>query len=167
MSEQSLVKATLNLPCSVVILSAAAEGCEGALTATAMYVSQVSPLLVVSVSKASSTYQLIEKSKEFAINVIADNQLELAWKLGHVHGSKPDKFQEFGVATESATKIGAPIISGCFANFECQAKTAFWEVEGDHAIYVVEVVAFKLNENLKPMVWLNKQYFQVGALCRR
>ena len=166
MSEQSLVKASLNLPCSVAILSAAAEGRKDALTATVMYVSQVSPMVVVSISKASNTYQLIEKSKEFAINVIADDQLELARKLGHIHGFDLDKFQEFGVAIESATKIGAPIISGCFANLECQAKTALWEVEGDHAIYVAEVVAFKLNENLKPMVWLNKQYFQIGAQCQ-
>ena len=34
------------------------------------------------------------------------------------------------------------------------------------AIYIAEVSAFKMNEELKPLVWLNNRYFQVGARCR-
>ena len=60
MAEKSLAKATVQLPSSVVILSAGAGGKQGAMTATAMYVSQVPPLIAVSVSKTFSTYQLIE-----------------------------------------------------------------------------------------------------------
>ena len=67
MSNKSLVKATMQLPCSVIILTARANDHQGAMTASSMYVSQVPPLLAVSVSKTLATYQLIEKSKEFAI----------------------------------------------------------------------------------------------------
>lgn len=166
MSVQSLIKATLQLPCSVVIVSAKAENHQGAMTATAMYMSQVPPLIAVSISKTSATYQLIEKSREFAINVIADNQLDLTKQFGSVHGHEVDKFQESGISTESASRISAPLISGCFANLECQVKSALWEVEGNHAIYVAEIIAFKSNEKLKPVVWLNNQYFEVGAQCQ-
>ena len=136
------------------------------MTATAMYVSQVPPLLVVSISKTFATYQLIEKSKEFAVNVIADTQIDLSKKFGTVHGYEVDKFKEFGIATEPASQVGAPLVSGCFMNLECQVKSALWEVEGNHAIYLAEVVAFKMKEELRPAVWLNNQYFQVGAQCR-
>ena len=166
MSKQALAKATLQLPCPVVILSAKTDNQQGAMTATAMYVSQVPPLLAVSISKTFATYQLIEKTKEFAINVIADTQLDLSRKFGTIHGYELDKFQEFGISTEPATKITAPIISGCFANFECLVKSSLWEVEGNHVIYIAEVIAFAMNEKLKPMVWLNNQYFQVGAQCK-
>ncbi len=166
MSEQSLAKAPLQLPCSVVIISAKADNRQGAMTATAMYISQTPPLLVVSISKTFATYQLIEKSKGFAINVVADTQLDLSRQFGSVHGYEVDKFQEFGISTESASRIGAPLISGCFANLECQVKSSLWEVEGNHAVYVAEVLAFKMNEKLKPLVWLNSQYFEVGAQCR-
>ena len=97
MSEKNLAKATLQLPCSVVIVSAKADNRQSAMTATAMYVSQVPPLLVVSISKTFATYVLIEKSKEFAINVIADTQLDLSKKFGSVHGYEVDKFQEHPV----------------------------------------------------------------------
>ena len=127
MSERSLVQATLQLPCSVVIISASADSNQGATIATAMYVSQVPSLIAVSISKTFTTYQLIEKSKEFSINVIADNQLELAKQFGRVHGYEfehiqgytIDKLREFGIAIEPASNIGASLISGCFANIEC------------------------------------------------
>lgn len=166
MSEKTLAKATLQLPCSVVIVSAKADKRQGAMTATAMYASQVPPLLVVSISKTFSTYKLIEKSKEFAINVLADTQLDLSKKFGAVHGYEVDKFQESGISTEPASKIGAPLISGCFTNIECRVRSSLWEVEGNHAIYIAEVVAFRMNEELRPVVWLNNQYFEVGARCK-
>ncbi len=87
-----VAKATLHLPCPVVIVSAKADSRQGAMTATAMYVSQVPPVLVVSISKTFATYELIEKSKNFAINVIADTHLDLAKKFGMVHGYEVDKF---------------------------------------------------------------------------
>ncbi|MDP2729491.1 MAG: flavin reductase family protein [Dehalococcoidales bacterium] len=166
MPEKSLVRATLQLPCSVVILSAGDGNSQGAMTATAMYVSQVPPLVVVSLSKTFATYQLIEKSKEFAVNVIADNQLDLAKKFGSVHGYEVDKFKEFGIATEPASKVSAPLVSGCFASIECRVKSSLWDVEGNHAIYIGEVVGFKLNEELQPLVWLDNRYFKVGTECR-
>jgi flavin reductase (DIM6/NTAB) family NADH-FMN oxidoreductase RutF len=166
MSERSLVEATMQLPCSVVILSASAGGNQGAMTACAMYVSQVPPLVVVSISRNLATYQLIEKSKEFAVNVLADNQLKLAGKFGSGHGYEVDKFKEFGIATEAASKIKAPLVSGCFSNIECRVRNSLWDVEGNHAVYIGEVVAFRMSEGLEPTVWLNNRFFRVGTECR-
>ena len=166
MSNKSLVKATMQLPCPVVILTAHADNVQGAMTASSMYVSQVPPLLAVSVSKTFATYQLIEKSKEFAMNLIADNQQPLAEQFGSIHGYEIDKLKEFGVKTEPANTINAPLIAGCFANIECRVKSSLWDVEGNHAIYIAEVVGFKINEKLSPMVWLNNKYFKVGNECK-
>ncbi len=166
MSDKSMVRATMQLPCSVTILTARANDVQGAMTASTMYVSQVPPLLVVSVSKTFATYQLIEKAKEFAINIIADNQHDLAEKFGSTHGFEANKFEEFGVKTEPASVVKASLIKGCFANIECQVKSSIWDVEGNHAIYIVEVVGFKMDNTLSPMVWLNNKYFRVGNECK-
>jgi flavin reductase len=166
MKDRSLIQATMQLPSSVVIVTASANEGHGAMTASAMFVSQVPPLLAVSVSKTFATYQLIEKSKEFAINVIADHQQDLAGKFGRVHGYEIDKFKEFGVKTESATVIKAPLVAGCFASIECRVKNSIWDVEGNHSIYIGEVVGFKRDEKSSPMVWLNNKYFRVGNECK-
>jgi flavin reductase (DIM6/NTAB) family NADH-FMN oxidoreductase RutF len=98
--------------------------------------------------------------------VIADNQFELADKFGSIHGYEMDKFKEFGVKTEAASIIKAPLIIGCFANIECRVKSSIWDVEGNHAIYIAEVVGFKMDNKLNPMVWLNNKYFRVGNECK-
>jgi flavin reductase (DIM6/NTAB) family NADH-FMN oxidoreductase RutF len=166
MADKALIKATLLLPCSVVIVSARAGDRQGAMTATAMYVSQEPPLLAVSISKTDATYQLIEQSKEFAINVIADSQTEISKKLGSEHGHEVDKLRKFGIATEEASTINVPLLEGCYAHFECRVKSGIWEVEGNHAIYFAEVTAFKVNKKLNATIWLNGRYFQVGDVCR-
>jgi flavin reductase (DIM6/NTAB) family NADH-FMN oxidoreductase RutF len=166
MPNKSFIQATMQLPCSVAIVTARADDYQSAMTASSMFVSQVPPLLAVSVSKTFATYQLIEKSKEFAINVIADNQRELAGKFGSVHGYEIDKFKEFGVKTEPASIVKASFIIGCFANIECRVKSSIWEVEGNHAIYIAEVVGFRIDDKLSPMVWLNNKYFRVGNECK-
>ena len=166
MKDRSFVQATMQLPCSVIILTARANESHGAMTASSMFVCQVPPLLAVSVSKTFATYQLIEKSKEFAINVIADNQRDLAGKFGSVHGYETDKLKEFGVRTESASVIKAPLIAGCFAHIECRVKNAITHVEHSHTIYIAEVVGFKMDDKLSPMVWLNNRYFRVGNECK-
>jgi flavin reductase (DIM6/NTAB) family NADH-FMN oxidoreductase RutF len=98
--------------------------------------------------------------------VIADNQFELADKFGSIHGHEMDKFKEFGVKTETASMIKAPLIVGCFANIECRVRSSIWDVEGNHAIYIAEVVGFKMDNKLNPMVWLNNKYFRVGNECK-
>lgn len=166
MSRNDLIKATRQLPCSVVILSAAADGKQGTMTASAMYVSEKPPLIAVSISKTFHTYQLIDRSKEFAINVVTEQQLELAKKVGSSHGKDVDKFHEFNIVTEPAAEIKAPLIANSFATFECRVRMSLWDVEGNHAIYIAEVVAFKVNEKLEPLVWFNNGYFKVGTACR-
>jgi flavin reductase (DIM6/NTAB) family NADH-FMN oxidoreductase RutF len=166
MSNDSLVKATLQLPCSVVIISAEAESKRGAMTGTAMYVSQSPPLVAVSVSKTFATYRLIEKSGDFVINIVTDKQLQLAKKVGGVHGLDLDKFAQFDIPFEPATKVHSPVISGCFATFECQIKSRLQEGQVNHTIYIAEVVAFAVDDLLRPLVWLNNRYFNVGTECQ-
>ncbi len=166
MSGGSLVQATRQVPCSVVILTTKYGDEQDAMTASAMFVSEEPPLLVVSVSKTFKTHDLIEKSREFAVNILSDDKLNLAHKLGSSHGQNADKLAKFNVGTEPATKISAPLISGCFANIECRVKTSVWDVEGGHAVYLAEVVAYKTDVSHSPLVWLNGKYYRVGSECK-
>jgi flavin reductase (DIM6/NTAB) family NADH-FMN oxidoreductase RutF len=40
--------------------------------------------------------------------------------VGNSHGSDIDKFKEFGLTAVEATKVDAPLIAECYANFECK-----------------------------------------------
>jgi len=166
MSGVSLVQATRQLPCSVVIITTQYGDESDAMTASAMFVSENPPFLVVSISKTFKTYQLIEKSHEFVINVLAGDKVNLANQLGSIHGRDIDKLTKFNVVTEKATKINSPVMCGCFANFECKVKTSLADIEGEHSIYLAEVVAHKINPGLAPLVWLNNRFYRVGNECK-
>ena len=159
---QSLLKATRLIPPSVVLLTAGNKDHQDAMTATAMFVAEKLPLITISLSKKSLCHELIEKTGECALNVASVEQVDLAKKLGAPHGK--DKFKAFGIKTEEATKISAPLIAGSYAALECMVLTSY--SASNYIVYLVEVVAFKANEKLAPIAWLNDRYFSVDREAR-
>lgn len=64
--------------------------------------------------------QLIKKSKECVINVPEVHMLDTVVRIGNCSGRDVDKFAEFGLTAQKASKVTAPLIKECFANFECK-----------------------------------------------
>jgi flavin reductase (DIM6/NTAB) family NADH-FMN oxidoreductase RutF len=157
--EKNLLKATRMVPCSVVLLSAGTKETRDAMTATAMFVAENLPLLTISLAKTSTCRDLIEKTGECMLNVASVEQVDIANKLGATHGRDMDKFKEFNIATDKASKIKAPAIAGSYANIECEIITS--HQAGNYIVYLAEVVACKVNEKQVPMVWHNNKYFAV------
>ncbi len=105
------------MPCSVNLLTVASKTEREAMTATAMFISEDPPLFVVSVQKNIQTHRIIEETGQFVLNIASTEQVKLAKKLGHEKAD--DKFKEFGIQTEKAKTVSAPLIKGSFASIEC------------------------------------------------
>jgi len=155
--EQDMSKATRAVPCSVVLLTVGAKDKRDAMTATAMFVAESLPLLTISLAKSSLCNEIIEKTGECGINVASVEQINLARRLGAAHGRDVDKFTEFDIPVEDPSKIKAPLIKGSCANLECKVVTS--HQAGTYMVYIVEVVAFKVNEGRVPMAWHGNGYF--------
>lgn len=146
------------MPCSVNLLTVASKTEREAMTATAMFISEDPPLFVVSVQKHILTHLLIEETGQFVLNIASNQQVNLAKKLGHEKSE--DKFKEFGIQTEKAKTVGAPIIKGSFASIECKVITSF--PAGNFTVYVVEAVDSVFDEGLSPLVWDMNHYYALG-----
>jgi len=155
--DKNLLKATRMVPCSVVLLSVGTKEEKDAMTATAMFVAENLPLLTISLSKNSTCHDLIEKTGECALNVASTGQTGLAAKLGAIHGREVDKFKEFKIPVEKASKIKSPLIAGSFANLECKVITS--HQAGNYIVYLVEVVAYKVDTEQVPIAWHQNKYF--------
>jgi flavin reductase (DIM6/NTAB) family NADH-FMN oxidoreductase RutF len=160
--EKNLLKATRMVPCSVVLLSAGTKDTRDAMTATAMFVAESLPLVAISLAKSSNCRDLIEKTGECMLNVASIGQVHLANELGAAHGRDMDKFKEFNIPVEKASKIKAPAIAGSYANIECKIITS--HQAGNYIVYLAEVVACEVDEKQVPMVWHNNKYFAVEKL---
>jgi len=79
------------LPCSVVFVSTAHADNKDIMTATAMFVSEKEPLLVISVATGHLTEKLISRSGKFTLVIAADDQKQLAMQVGSFKGDAAGK----------------------------------------------------------------------------
>lgn len=118
-------------------------------------------LIAISISPKRFSHSIIEKAREFAINIASDEQAKLINEVGTTSGRELDKFAKFDIETKPAKIIKAPLIDGCVANIECKIVSS--HVEGDHTVFVGEAVAIKIDESKKPLNRFRSQYYGLGA----
>lgn len=95
--------------------------------------------LGVCLSQRGLSGSLIEKRGEFALNIVGPALKESALKCGACSGRSVDKAAEFGIGLEDAAQIGAQVVSGSRAVFECRLENAV--PAGDHTFFIASVVA--------------------------
>jgi flavin reductase (DIM6/NTAB) family NADH-FMN oxidoreductase RutF len=106
---------------------------------TVSWLSQASfnpPLVMVGVRTNTLTHAMVEDSGQFAINLLAVSQTEMAqafFKHAEHQGSKLS-----GYAFEPGAVTGAPIFLDAPAWFECQVTDVV--KRGDHTVVVAKVV---------------------------
>jgi flavin reductase (DIM6/NTAB) family NADH-FMN oxidoreductase RutF len=107
---------------------------------TAAWITQVSfnpLLLLVSVNPHGSTYPLLESGGVFSVNVLGQDQPELARHFGTP--GLPDKLA--GLHWQGGV-TGCPLLDDALAWFECEVSAI--HPAGDHVIVLGQVVAGEL-----------------------
>lgn len=105
----------------------------GATASSFNSVSMDPPLILWSVTKSINSANAFINAKEFVINVLASDQVELSNGFAR---SGEDKFA--GTDTEEGVG-GVPMLKDCVTRFQCKAWATY--DGGDHEIIVGEVVA--------------------------
>lgn len=109
------------------------------------------PLILWSIAKTSSNAQTFCNAKNFAINILAEQQHQAS---NHFAKSASDKFSEFDAVSELH---GVPVLTEALTSFIC--KTHNIVEAGDHFIILGEIEQCQHNGG-KPLVFLNGQYHQ-------
>ena len=91
------------------------------------------------------SHSLIRKSRDCVINVPTFDLLNQVIGIGNTHGPA-DKFAQFNLTAEPAAKVSAPLITECYANFEC--KLAETRLIKRYSLFLFEVV--KAHVAIKP-----------------
>jgi flavin reductase (DIM6/NTAB) family NADH-FMN oxidoreductase RutF len=63
---------------------------------------------------------MIKNSKECVINIPTQDMARKVVGIGNCSGSEFDKFKRFKLTAISGSKVHAPLIQECYANFECK-----------------------------------------------
>lgn len=141
----------------VTIVTTGRDGTYHGLTANAFASLSLEPTLVlVCVDKSSDTYPVLDGSGVFAVNILAEDQEELARTFSLKVKKGGDKLQDvdyhLGVS-------GIPILDGCLAYIECE--TAQKLDGGDHTIFVGEVAGAHVARDVPPLLYFRSAYRRI------
>jgi flavin reductase (DIM6/NTAB) family NADH-FMN oxidoreductase RutF len=149
------------LPCPVVFVSTANGDKRDIMTATAMFVSEKEPLVLISVASNHLTCQLIEESGEFVIAIASSEQGQLADQLASMRGDTVDKFDHLSIPW-LVTQEGKPSVpEGCAAWMICTVEST-QDVKG-YRIFTGRIIE---QQDLRraPMVWHNNGYYSLQSV---
>ena len=108
-------------PGPIVLVSSAWEGTFNIMTMGWHMMLGFSPALFgCYIWEENHSHHMLRRSKECVINLPTLDLIDTVVGIGNCHGADVDKFQRFGLTQKAATKVGAPLIAECYANFECR-----------------------------------------------
>lgn len=113
------------------------------------------PMVLWSLRLASPSLVAFDGASHFAINVLAEAQVDLSRRFASTQAAKFDE----GLWARGAG--GAPVLAGCAASFECEL--ASHQVAGDHRLYLGRVVAANA-QALPPLVYHGGRYHLLGEI---
>jgi flavin reductase (DIM6/NTAB) family NADH-FMN oxidoreductase RutF len=108
-------------PGPIVLVSSHWQGKHKVMSLGWHTVLEFSPSLVgCMISGGNHSFSMIRNSRECVINLPTTALTDIVVRIGNTTGTKIDKFAEFGLTTEQAHSVEAPLIAECHACFECR-----------------------------------------------
>lgn len=114
------------------------------------------PQVIVCLKRANRSSSAFESARHFAVNILADDQVELARLFA---STRERKFA--AVEHTIGERSGAPLIAGAHAWLECEVADRLL-VPGTHAIVVGRLLRHELGGGA-PLVFHRGQYHRLGG----
>ena len=125
----------------VTIITTRHAGIDYGLTASAVCVLSLDPpMLLICINKTSNTQKAIAQSQVFAVNILRENQSEVARQFA---GSNPQKFDEMRVRYGA---LGVPLLEDMLATLECRVTAEV--TGGTHSVFLAEVEVAQATEEM-------------------
>ena len=161
--EVALPQAYRTTPTGLVLIATAWEGKRNVQFAfRALGISDEPPLLLIGIQDKNFSREMIQKSREFVVNVCSRNQLHAVDRSRDLSGrSIEDKFVALGLETLPAKHVQAPLVAGCHANVEYRVVNEF-TVEG-LVLFVGEALASYVDDQVPPVARLAGKTFRLDG----
>ena len=148
MSKQIWKPSVLLNPVPVVMVTCSdGKGKDNVFTvAWAGTINSKPPMLSISVRKSRYSYEMINKTGEFVVNLVTERLAFAADYCGVKSGKDIDKFKEAKLSIKSASAVCAPLIEESPVNLECKVEKVI-EL-GTHDMFIASVVACQVDDSL-------------------
>jgi flavin reductase (DIM6/NTAB) family NADH-FMN oxidoreductase RutF len=109
-----------------------------------MPVSKEPPLIACAIGKEFYSSELINKTREFIVNVPPKILKKEIYYCGYHSGYDVNKFKETGLTAKAALNVSVPMINECIAHMECKVINVI--ATGDKNLFIGEVIEAYANE---------------------
>lgn len=117
-------------------------------------------LLLVCIMQGMTTHGMVSRAKNFALNILSDDQRVLAQRFAKQIPVPPDPFADI---RHHRAVTGAPIFDDCVSYIDCRVVAMY--DGGDHTIFVGEVQTAGLGKGHgKLLLWVNAEYRALDEL---
>jgi flavin reductase (DIM6/NTAB) family NADH-FMN oxidoreductase RutF len=153
-SSQEFTRALAQHASSVCVITTCHDRQRFGLTATAVSaVCATPPRLLVCVNQSGVTHAKIAASHRFCVNVIAEDQEQIAKRFAGMAGKDVDRFAA-GEWCELAT--GSPALAEAAAAIDCQVVAQLDQFS--HSIFIGEVVASAVRPGKDPLLYAARRF---------
>jgi len=126
-------------PGPIVLVSSAWKNEQNIMTMGWYTIMEFSPSLIgCMITAANHSFDLIKKSKACVINIPTVDLANAVAGIGNCSGEAVNKFEQFKLTAQAASKVKAPMIKECYANFEC--KVVDTRMLHAYNFFILEVV---------------------------
>ena len=114
------------------------------------------PVVLVCVAHGTHTYNYLERTGRFGVNILSQEQQE----LGALFAKKPEDRDDSVNYNYTEGEAGVPILDGSMVFFGCEVMGS--HVYGDHTIYMGEVKEMLRNEPGEPLMFFRSRWYNPG-----
>jgi flavin reductase (DIM6/NTAB) family NADH-FMN oxidoreductase RutF len=126
-------------PGPIVLVSSHWKGENNIMTMGWHMVMEFQPSLIgCYIWQNNHSFEMVRRSRECVINIPTEDLIRTVIGIGNSSGAEIDKFAQFGLTAEPATKVKAPLIGECYASLECRLADA--KLIRKYSLFVWEVV---------------------------
>jgi flavin reductase (DIM6/NTAB) family NADH-FMN oxidoreductase RutF len=104
------------------------------------------PFFIIAVRPSRYTYEFIERTGEFTVNVLNAGMENIAEYCGSVSGRDVNKFTSMNLTLDSGKQVNSPVIRECRIHYECQVK------------YKTELIPAALSPDIAQKSYANGDY---------
>lgn len=138
MRRMQLSKAFTLIESGPVILVTTHDGKQAnVMTISWTMVLDFTPVFAIATGAWNHSFKALRKTRQCVIAIPTVDLLDQVVGVGTCSGIDTDKFAKFGLTTEPARLVQAPLIKECLANIECQVI----DIVKKHNIVVLQAVA--------------------------
>ena len=106
----------------------------------------VPPKTYISVRPSRHSFGILERTREFVINLPTVSQARTVDYVGIYTGAKQNKIERCGISLTESNKVSAPTIEECPIALECKVTDIL--PMGSHHVFIADIVSVSVREGL-------------------